>query len=256
VIVYSIGLGPGDPELLTLKAKRILQESDIVVVPQSDETGRSVARDIVVNYIEEDKVMMYYFPMNNDRGELQRRYTELSEKIKGLLKQGKRVSYVTMGDPTIYSTSNYLTERLLTRGITVKHIPGISSINAASTILSLPLCVKGENFGVYEMPSDVNKAVELIQRHPTTVFMKVNRRLPVLIKAVKIVKPVKAYLTRRLGLDGEMIYNMLNGAPPPEAAYLSVAVIRCKKEEKSQKDLIGIMKDKIRIKGDIIGNNE
>jgi len=226
VIVYSIGLGPGDPELITLKAKRILQESDIVVVPQSDETGRSVAKEIVLRYISEDKVMMYYFPMNNDRRELQRRYTELSEKIKELLQQGKSISYVTMGDPTIFSTSNYLTEKLLARGITVRHIPGISSINAASTILSLPLCVKGENFGVYEMPSDVDMAVELIQRHPTTVFMKVNKRLPVLMAAVEIVRPEKAYLTRRLGLDGEMIYNMLNGAPPPEAAYLSVAVIR------------------------------
>ncbi len=224
--IYSIGLGPGDPELVTVKARRILEESEIIVVPQSDETGRSVAREIVLRYVSEEKIMMYYFPMNNDRQELQRRYRELALKIKDLLGKGKRVCYVTMGDPTIYSTSNYLTEKLRELGVGVKHLPGISSINAAATLVSVPLCVKGENFGVYEMPPDAEEAVNLIRRHPTTVFMKVNRRLPVLIKAIETVKPEKAFLTRRLGLDGECIYNMLNGAPPPEAAYLSVAVIR------------------------------
>ncbi len=253
--VYSVGLGPGDPELITVKAMRILEESDIVVVPQSDQTGRSVAREIVLRYIPEEKIMMYYFPMNNDREELKRRYTELAKKIKALSESGKRVCYVTMGDPTIFSTSNYLTEKLLSSGVKVRHIPGVSSINAASTMLSLPLCVKGENFGVYEMPSDVQKAVELISRHPTTVFMKVNKRLQVLIEAVKMVKPERAYLARRLGLDGEQIYDMLNCAPPPEAAYLSVAVIRRSRKLNSS-ELIGSMKGKIKIKGDIISSGK
>ncbi|GBE00939.1 cobalt-precorrin-2 C(20)-methyltransferase [bacterium BMS3Bbin06] len=226
MIVYSIGLGPGDPELLTIKAQRALTQSDVVVVPQSDITGRSVARDIVLRYIPEEKTTMYYFPMNNDRADLRRRYGELAHRIKVMAEQGKRVSYVTMGDPSIFSTSNYLTERLVDAGLEVKHIPGISSINAASTLLSLPLCTKGESFGVYEMPGDLQKVEELINRHPTTVFMKVNKRLPVLIQAVRKIKPEHAYLARRLGLDGESVHNILNGEPPPDAAYLSVAIIR------------------------------
>ncbi len=224
--VYSIGLGPGDPELITLKAKKRLEESDVVVVPQSDETGRSVAKEIVLNYIDENKIMMYYFPMNNNRKELQKRYAQLAERIEQILKEGKKVSYVTMGDPTIYSTSNYLTKRLLSRGIKVKHIPGISSINAASSILALPLCVKGEDFGVYETPKEIERAKELIYRHSTTVFMKVNKKLPVLLKAISDINPQAAYLAKRIGLDGERIYNMLTHEPPPEEAYLSVAIIK------------------------------
>ena len=255
MMVYSVGLGPGDPELITVKAKRILEESDIVVVPQSDQTGRSVAREIVLRYIPEEKIMMYYFPMNNDREELRRRYTDLANKIKEMLEVGKKCCYVTMGDPTIYSTSNYLTDKLLSIGVRVSHIPGISSINATSARISMPLCIKGENFGVYEMPSDVQRAVELILRHTTTVFMKVNKRLQVLIEAVKMVKPERAYLARRLGLDGEQIYDMLNCAPPPEAAYLSVAVIRRGKKLNSS-ELIGSMKGKIKVKGDIINSGK
>ncbi len=226
MIVYSVGLGPGDPELITVKAKKILEGSDIVVVPQSDKTGRSIAKEIVLHYVNEDKVMMYYFPMNNNRQDLQKRYVKLAERIEHLLNQGKKVSYVTMGDPTIYSTSNYLTERLLLRGIRVKHIPGISSINAASSMLALPLCVKGENFGVYETPKDVKKVKELIYRHSTTVFMKVNKKLPVLLEAIGDINPQAAYLAKRIGLDGEEIYNMLTNEPPPEEAYLSVAIIK------------------------------
>ncbi|HEC97843.1 MAG TPA: precorrin-2 C(20)-methyltransferase [Nitrospirae bacterium] len=224
--VYSIGLGPGNPELMTVKARRILEESDIVVVPQSDKTGRSVARDIILHYIDPSKILMYYFPMNNDREDLEKRYTELARKIKGLIEAGKVVSYVTMGDPTIFSTSNYITEKLRAVEVEVKHVPGISSINAASTMLGLPLCVKGEHFGVYEMPMEVDEAVKLIRRHPTTVFMKVNRKLPVLVEAVRIAVPERAYLARRIGLDEEIFYDMLNCSPPPDAAYLSVAVIR------------------------------
>lgn len=227
--VYSLGLGPGDHELLTVKAARILEESDVVVVPQSNKLGRSVAREIILHYIEPSRIKMYYFPMNNDREDLKRRYREVAGQIKEMLNEGKTVSYVTMGDPTIFSTSNYLTARLNEIEIDVRHVPGISSINAASTMLGVPLCVKGEDFGVYEMPDNPEKAVDLIQRHPTTVFMKVNKRLPALLNAVKASEPEKAYLTRRLGLDEEVVYDMLNCAPPPEAAYLSVAVIKRRK---------------------------
>ncbi|MBU3916906.1 precorrin-2 C(20)-methyltransferase, partial [bacterium] len=190
--VYSIGIGTGDPELITIKAKRLLEESDVVFVPQSNEQGKSVARDVVLNYIDESKIVMFFFPMNNNKEDLFNRYSELAEQMTSLRDEGKKISYVTMGDPTIFSTSNYLTERLNALGVTVKHIPGINSINAASTMLGIPLCVKGENFAVYEMPDNVELATELINRHSTTVFMKVNKKLPVLLETVKILKPSAA----------------------------------------------------------------
>ncbi len=226
--IYSIGLGPGDPELITIKAKKILEGSDIVVVPQSDVKGRSIAREIVLHYIEPSKVYMYYFPMNNDKEILGKRYKSLAKKIKSFIEEDKCVSYVTLGDPTIYSTSNYLTREITSIGLEIHHIPGISSMNAASSMIGVPLCIKGENFGVYEAPKTVEKTVVLINQHRTTVFMKIKSQLPVLLDAVKIAKPEVAYLARRIGLDEEAIYDLLNGSPPPESAYLSVAVIRNK----------------------------
>ena len=230
-LIHSIGIGTGDPELITMKAKRLLEESDMVFVPQSNLQGKSVAREIVLHYIPESKISMYYFPMNNNKEELAEKYHGLAEQMIGFCKEGKKLSYVTMGDPTIFSTSNYLTERLVSQGASVEHIPGINTINAASTKLGLPLCVKGENFAVYEMPDNISKAVELIQSHSTTVFMKVNKKLSVLLEAVKQANPDIAFLARRMGLDNEMVFDLTNSSNPPDAAYLSVAVIKQHKND-------------------------
>jgi precorrin-2/cobalt-factor-2 C20-methyltransferase len=225
-LIYSIGLGTGDPELITMKAKRLLEESDLVFVPQSNLQGKSVAREIVQHYIPESKFRMYYFPMNNNKQELSEKYDVLAQQMIDHCNEGKKLSYVSMGDPTIFSTSNYLTERLVSKGAAVEHIPGINTINAASTKLGLPLCVKGENFAVYEMPENVDRAVELIGNHSTTVFMKVNKKLPVLLDAVSQATPDIAFLVRRMGLDNEMVFDLTNKTNPPDAAYLSVAVIK------------------------------
>lgn len=231
-IVHSIGLGPGDPELVTIKAKRILETSDDVIVPQSDALGRSVAKDIIVHYVDSSKLIMYYFPMNNNRVQLRQRYTELAEKIKALAADGRKVSYVSMGDPTIFSTSNYLTETLLARGINVVHIPGISSINASSSLLGIPLTSKGGDFGVYELPEDVQRTAELIQRHQTTVFMKVNKKLPVLLEAIKSEPPDAAYLVNRVTLDGQQSFDLLNEPLPEEPLYLSIALVKRKNTQR------------------------
>jgi precorrin-2/cobalt-factor-2 C20-methyltransferase len=228
-LIYSIGIGTGDPELVTLKAKRLLEESDLIFVPQSSQQGKSVAREIVKHFIPESKIRMYYFPMNNDKEELAAKYEELARQMVEICREGKQISYVTMGDPTIFSTSNYLTERLISLRVSVEHIPGINSVNAASTKLGLPLCVKGENFAVYEMPDNPGKVVELIGNHSTIVLMKVNKKLPVLIAAVQQAKPEIAFLVRRMGLDNEMVFDLTNGSNPPDAAYLSVAVIKQQK---------------------------
>lgn len=224
--IYSIGLGPGDPELITVKATRLLEESDTVFVPQSSQNGKSVAREIVLNYISDSKISMYYFPMNNNNQELLERYSELAQKMVAIQNEGKKISYVTMGDPTIFSTSNYLSAQLSSLEAEVIHIPGISTLNAVSTKLSLPLCVKGENFAVFEMPADVNKVTELVSQHSTVVFMKVNKKLSVLTEAVKNIKPEIAYLVRRMGLDNEMVFNLNDTDNPPDAAYLSAAFIK------------------------------
>ncbi len=225
--VYSIGLGPGDPELLTLKAVRILKEADLVFVPQSDPCGRSIAGEIVRRFVPEERIRMCYIPMTNQKEVLSRVYDEHAEMISEAVERGLQVAYVCMGDPTIFSTSNYLNQRLTAMGYRVVHVPGVSSINAASSYLGLPLTIKGQNLGVYEMPSDVERACECIQRHDTVVFLKVHRRLDVLQEAVRRTAPSRAYLLRRIGLEGETVVDITtNGRAPLPSDYLSIAIVK------------------------------
>ncbi|KJU87131.1 precorrin-2 C(20)-methyltransferase [Candidatus Magnetobacterium bavaricum] len=224
--IYSLGLGPGDPELITVKAQNILTHSDVVFVPQSDELGRSIARDIVLNYVAEEKIRTYYFPMNNRREELLKRYRELAQTLLEMLQTGAAVTYVTMGDPTIFSTSIYITRELQLLGVEVRHVPGISSINAATALIGLPLCQKGEDFGVYELPKTTDEVTALIHRHHSTVFMKVGKRLDTLVEAVRQAAPQSAFLVQRIGLPDETIYDLLSVTPSAEAGYLSIAIIR------------------------------
>lgn len=231
--VYLIGLGPGDPDLITVKGLKAMEESDRVIVPQSDSTGRSIAREIVLSYIPEDKITMYFFPMTNVEKELDRRYAELALQIENYLQQGETVSYVTLGEPTIYSTCNYLRAKLTARCIKAQLIPAVSSMNAAACAVGLSLCEKKENFGVYELPANSEEIVDCIRRHSCVVFMKVHKKLEALLKAVKKLRPAQAYLIRRIGLDGEHIYDLCNEIPPPDAAYLSIALIRLRALSKS-----------------------
>ncbi len=225
--VYSIGLGPGDPELLTLKAVKILREADLVFVPQSDPEGRSHARDIVRQFVPEDRIRMCYIPMTNQKEVLSKVYDEHASAIAEAVDSGLRVCYVCMGDPTIFSTSNYLNQRLTRMGYRVVHVPGISSINAASSHLGLALTVKGQNFGVYEMPGDVEIACEYIKRHDTVVFLKVHKRLDILQEAVNRTSPERAFLLRRIGLEGETVLDITtNGKGPLPSDYLSIAIIK------------------------------
>jgi len=224
--VYLVGLGPGDPELITLKGLKAIRNSDRVIVPQSDTTGRSIARDIVLNYVSEEKLMMYFFPMTNDEKELDRKYAELAMQIEHYLEDGETVSYVTLGEPTIYSTCNYLRAKLVQRNIKALLIPAVSSVNAAACAVGLSLCKKKEHFGIYELPENTEEICDCIRRHPCVVFMKVHKKLEGLLRAVKQLMPAEAYLVRRIGLEGQHIYNLCLETPPPQAAYLSIALIR------------------------------
>ncbi|MCD8568691.1 MAG: SAM-dependent methyltransferase [Geovibrio sp.] len=112
MLIYGIGLGPGDPELVTVKAVKTLEKSDVVIVPQSDKTGRSIAGDIVKNYVPEEKILWYYFPMTGDKADLDTRYTALAAEMEKLAAEGKTISYVTIGDTPVYSTFNYLRDKL------------------------------------------------------------------------------------------------------------------------------------------------
>lgn len=226
MIIYGIGLGPGDPELVTVKAVKALEKSDIVIVPQSDKTGRSIAGDIVKNYVDEEKIHWYFFPMTGDKVDLDKRYTALAEDMEKMAKGRKTISYVTIGDTPVFSTFNYLRNKLKEKGIETSMIAGISSFSAAANRLSLPLCEKDGSFCVVEMPDTDKELAELVDRFSSVVLMKVYKRLDVLIDFVRKEKLSEAYLFQRVTMEDEKVYNLLEETPDEAAGYLSTAILK------------------------------
>lgn len=225
----GIGLGPGDPELLTVKAVKILEDADIVIVPQSDKTGRSIAKDIVEHYINEDKIFMYFFPMTNEKAELDRRYSELADKVKEFISDGKKTVYVTIGDAPVFSTFNYLAGKLKERGVKTEFIPGISAFSATYNRLGISMCEKGENVCIIEMPDNFETLDFYYDNFDSIVLMKVHKKLDVLRDYIKLKKPAEAWLASRATLPDEKFINLnTDEADGAKTAYLSTAIIRKK----------------------------
>jgi len=223
--VYGIGLGPGDPELVTMKAVRIMEESDLVVVPQSNKTGRSLAKDIIKDLVPEEKIYMYYFPMTGDKDDLDTKYAELADEVYKMLQDGKKICYVTIGDAPIYSTLNYLAGKLNKHGVQTDFIPGISAISAVSNLLSVPVTEKDESFCTIEMRDDTAFMKECVEKFETVFVMKVHNKLEQLKEFVKENDIKLAHVISRATLDDEIRLD-LNSDEVKEINYLSTAILK------------------------------
>jgi len=224
--LIALGVGPGDPELVTVKAVRLMKEADIIIVPQSDKTGRSVAKEIIKPYVPDEKMHMNFFPMTGDKKDLDKRYTELAGEIAEMLKENKKVCYVTIGDTPLYSTFNYLASKLMELGFESELTPGIAAYSAAANRAAVTLCEKDESMCIIEMPEDAEKLAEKLKDFATVIVMKVHKKLPALKEFVKNSELKHAILASRVSMEDEFVIDMKKEDAPEEAGYLSTAILR------------------------------
>ena len=137
--LYGIGVGPGDPELLTLKAVRMINTADVIFTAASSKNNYSLAVEIARPHIDETaNIVILPFPMTSDRSITRKAWDNNAEKIATVLKQGLNAAFLTLGDPLTYSTFGYILKSLRTvmpEG-EVETIPGITSFHAASARLN------------------------------------------------------------------------------------------------------------------------
>ncbi len=132
---YAVGVGPGDPDLVTLRAARLIESADVVITPQSNKSGQSIALRAVADFIDGQQVIVHQYPMTRENDKTRQRWLELAEQVRDLCSQGKSVVQITLGDPLIYATSSYLLEALATLMDKNKlHLaPGISAFQMAAS---------------------------------------------------------------------------------------------------------------------------
>ena len=136
--LYGVGVGPGDPELLTLKALRIIKEVDVIAVPGTD-AKKSVAYQIVEGAfpeLSEKMLLAVPMPMIKESDALKKAHDEGAEQIKKELDTGKNVAFLTLGDPTVYSTYLYIHKRVAEMGYETEIVSGIPSFCAVAAKLN------------------------------------------------------------------------------------------------------------------------
>ncbi|GKX29636.1 precorrin-2 C(20)-methyltransferase [Vallitalea longa] len=220
-----IGVGPGDSELITVKAVRMIKEADIILVPVKKEgSTKSTALDIAKKYIEDmDKVLYLYFPMINleqNKDYVESIFKKHGENINQQLQEGKKIVYLTLGDPMIYCTFTYISEYFEK----VNYIPGIPSFLNGAAISRKPLCIERESMAVVNMTDDEDKIKMVFDIHDSIVVMKVCANQKLLKELINEGKRSVTFLTN-IGLDNEYItedINYLNEKVP----YFTIGIVR------------------------------
>lgn len=224
--LYGLSVGPGDPELLTLKAVRLLREVDIIAVPDSG-NGKNTALAIVAEWASEDKLRFFHTPMIRDKAKLEENYYEISIQIAQLLDAGHNVAFITLGDATIYSTYSYIHNILTARGYDAKYTPGVPSFCAAAAALGMPLCEGNEILHV--IPASHDSTESGIHLTGNKVFMKAGRHLKQLQDKLGQMPQLHASMVERCGMEDELLIPDIKTFDG-EASYFTVVIAKERKE--------------------------
>lgn len=220
-VLYGVGVGPGDPELLTLKAARILREADVVAVPDKGR-GEQTALNIVRTHVEDKPLLHCPTPMVRDKVLLEQCYGENADRICALLDQGKNVAFITLGDPTVYSTYIYIHRKVVARGYRGELIAGVPSFCAAAARLGVSLCQGEERLLIVPASHPVEDCVEFSANQ---VYMKAGRSLGALREVLAAHgKEDTAMAVSNCGMANERVWDSL-GQMEEHSRYFSIVFV-------------------------------
>lgn len=228
---YGIGVGPGDPDLLTLKAIKILNKIDIILAPEVQKGKGSIALSIAKPHLREDiEIIERRFPMTYDMDILNTSYDEIADYIKELIDKGKSVAFLTLGDPMVYSTYTYLFKRLKKKNIEIETVPGITSFCSIASKLGIPLGENEETIAIvpsvyYEKGDE--KLNDILNNMDNIVFMKASGCIDELIDELETTGHKDgSVFASRLGLDNEVIERDIEKRRGIKNNYLSTLIAK------------------------------
>lgn len=241
--LYAMGVGPGDKELVTLKAYRILSKVDVIAYPRKL-NGDSYALSIVEDYLPEAVERLgLHFPMTRDKELLQAKWEEIVQSVWENLRDGKDMAFVTEGDPYLYSTAIHLTGLLKERHpeVKIEVVPGVSSVNGAASKLDIPLVDGDQQLGIIPATYDMAAMRKALEEHDTVVFLKVAKVLTEVIGILKEMELVdNATVVTKVGSEEEVIYRDVASLEGEELEYLTLMIVKkALKEHKSRQGTVG-----------------
>lgn len=240
--VYGIGVGPGDPELMTVKAVRQIRKCDIIAIPVSDRAysrkmGEDLSEEEAQSYLEHcvayqialgevpeirDKKKLYLpMPMMKEKETLKQCHEFAADLVETELEAGKDVAFLTLGDPTVYSTYLYVHRRMQKRGHKTAIIPGIPSFCAAAARMNMGLVENKEELHVLPASYEIEAGLKL---PGTKVLMKAGKQMEVVKEVIKANR-LKIAMVENCGMEQEKIYQQVEEIPD-QASYYSLMIVK------------------------------
>lgn len=230
---FGIGVGPGDPELLTLKALRVLNSVPVLAVPRSSESGDGVSRSFTIVKEAVDlsgkEVLELPFPMTMDKDALKMSRNEAAARIVERLEKGTDVAFITLGDPMLYSTFSYLMPLVLEAlpSLKIESVPGVTSFAAASCAALCPLAESNERVIIIPAVYDMESLREAILSSDTVVLMKVSRHFDKVLDLLESMGlKQRAFMASRVGWPEGTLTKDLEALRGRKLDYFSTLIIR------------------------------
>ena len=224
--LIGIGVGPGDTELLTLKAAKTLKSVPVIFSPKSSKEKESIALSIVKPVLEERKdykrlmLVEPIFPMIEDKEELEKIWDSASELIAQYLDTGRDVAFITLGDPSVFSTYSYVQKRLIDR-YEIETIPGITSFTACAAARNKALVEQNDILTI--VPKIDDRLEEVLEYSDSIVLMKASRNTSDLEAAIEEKnRPKEIYSVQNCTRENEKIIEGFSNEKP----YLTTTIIK------------------------------
>ena len=224
--LIGIGVGPGDTELLTLKAAKVLKTVPVVFSPKSSKEKESIALSIVKPILEERKdykrlmLVEPIFPMIEDKEELEKIWTSASEMIAQYLDSGRDVAFITLGDPSIFSTYSYVQRKLIGR-YEIETIPGITSFTACGAARNKALIEQNKVLTI--VPKIDDRLEQILEYSDSIVLMKASRNTSDLESTIEEKnRPKEIYSVQNCTRENEKIIEGFSNEKP----YLTTTIIQ------------------------------
>lgn len=228
--LYGLGVGPGDPELITVKAFRKLQECPVIAYPKKLRGSKSYAHRIVDVYINpaEKEMLGLVFPMTKDEETLRTAWEKSAEEIYSYLAQGKDVAFVTEGDPMLFSTFIHLMNIMKAAhpDVPIESIAGISSFNGTANRLGVALAEGDDHVAMIPATENMEDMRQVIESHDAIVFIKIAKVLNPILDLLEDMNLLKnTHVVTKVTSDEEIIWKT-EELRDAELNYLSCMVVR------------------------------
>ncbi len=221
--LYGTGVGPGDPELMTLKAVRLIRENEVIALP-GPIPEETVAYQIAVQAVPElaDKTLVSVnMPMTHDREEINKNHEKAADLLEDYLKKGQNVVFLTLGDPTIYSTYLYVQKKISARGYETRLASGITSFCAAAARTNTSLVEWNEQLHI--LPA-VHRLDSRLEQSGNYVLMKSGRKMNQ-VKEILAESGRDVIMVENCGMKNEKIYRGIEEIPD-DAGYYSLIIAK------------------------------